>query len=73
MKSKELLKQYRSKSSKDLLHEMDAKKQKLNELYFDNEFRKTKDIKAIRKTRENIAQIWTILHEKLDKTERSSK
>jgi len=73
MKSKEMLKQFRLKSNKDLLHELETKNKKLHELYFDNEFRKTKDIKSIKKTKHSIAQIWTILHEKLTEKDSRSK
>ncbi|OGD65458.1 50S ribosomal protein L29 [Candidatus Berkelbacteria bacterium RIFCSPHIGHO2_12_FULL_36_9] len=69
MKKIEELKEFRAKNIKTLTIELDKQYKKLRELRFGTEFRKTKDIKSIYKTRKDIARIWTIISEKMHEEE----
>ena len=72
MKAKENLKQFRGKNVKDLSEEMKKQYKKLYEYRFDATFRKNKNIKAIKNIRKNIARIWSVLGEKIEKENKDS-
>jgi len=65
MKTSDELKNLRLKSIKDLYIELKKQYKKLNDLNFDKEFRKTKDVKSISKSKQYVARIWTVIQEKL--------
>lgn len=66
MKKANELKELRAKNVKVLQADLDNLNNKLNSLRFDKEFRKNKDVNAIKKTRQSIARSWTILREKFN-------
>ncbi len=66
MKIKEELKELRSKNIKDLSKSLDKENAKLRELKFSQGFRKLKDSSAIKKCKNKIARIWTIMSEKIE-------
>lgn len=70
MKIKEQLKQLRLKSAKQLSQELMKDYLHLNELRFNFEFRKSKNIKAIKEHKKSIARKWTILREKIIASEK---
>lgn len=67
MKSRNELKEFRSQNPKQLYKELEKNYQKLRELNFADKFRKNKDINIIKKTRQTIARIWTVLGEAVSK------
>lgn len=69
MKIKEDLKDLRNKNIKDLSKLVDKENDKLRDLKFSQGFRKLKDSRAIKKTKINIARIWTVIGEKIEKEE----
>jgi len=73
MKSKEELKNIRSKNVRDLYEDLKKQYQKLQELNFQSEFRKNKDLNSQKKTRRYVARIWTVLNEKLAKDDKGAK
>lgn len=72
MKVRSDLKEFRSKGVKELTQELKKQYKKLRELRFAAEFRKNKDLKSIRKTRQIIARLWTVLGEKMEKESKRS-
>jgi ribosomal protein L29 len=58
------LKELRDKEAKVLTKDLAFLQEKLTKLRTDLAFRKLKNIRQISATRKQIAQIWTILHEK---------
>jgi len=71
MKIKEQIKEYRGKNIKVLLVEIEKLNKKLRDLRFGTQFKKTKDITSIAKTKKTIARVSTIISEKIE--EESSK
>ena len=61
---KQKLQEYRRKSIAELQKNLADEREKLNELQFDIHRGKVKDISQFKKTKENIAQILTIINEK---------
>lgn len=55
----------RNKDRKDLYKELQETQKKLTELRLSQSFRKLKNYREISRTRKKIAQIWTILSEKI--------
>jgi large subunit ribosomal protein L29 len=66
MKIKEKNKELRSKSIKDLTKILNKEYDNLHQLRFDTKFRNIKDINNIRKTKKNIARVYTIINEKIN-------
>lgn len=67
MKQNDYLKQLRSKDNKALVKMLKEQYDKLYDLRFSDKFRNLKDISQIKKTKKNIAKIYTILNENIDK------
>jgi len=65
MKNTKILKEYREKDIKNLSRERDSLRDKLATLRSDLAFRKLKNVRQILATRKQIAQISTILNEKV--------
>jgi len=65
MKNTKILKEYREKDIKNLSREKDSLRDKLAILRSDLAFRKLKNVRQILATRKQIAQISTILNEKV--------
>lgn len=66
MKIKEELKQLRTKNIGELTKNLDKEYSKLREEKFARGFRKLKDLRAIKKTKEKIARIWTVIGEEIN-------
>lgn len=65
MRKKQTLKELREKDIKTLTKELFNLNEKLAKLRADLAFRKLKNVKQVFTTRKQIAQIWTILNEKV--------
>lgn len=65
MRKKQILKELREKDIKTLTKELVGLNEKLAKLRADLAFRKLKNVKQVYLTRQQIAQIWTILNEKV--------
>jgi ribosomal protein L29 len=78
MKSKNQLKELRAKSDKELILELKNSYNDLRKFLFQLKIRELKDVSKVKKTKIKIAQILTILREKLkeetdeEKTKRQS-
>ncbi|EKD56290.1 MAG: hypothetical protein ACD_58C00239G0013 [uncultured bacterium] len=68
MKVKEEIKLLINKSGKDLTKELNEGYVKLQKLKFAQAFGKTKDSNEIKKTKHHIARIWTIIRQKVNKS-----
>lgn len=73
MKNKELLKELKAKKEKDLLIDLKNAYENLRKLRFQAKTRQLKDINSIKKEKKKIAQILTILREKIETTESQKK
>lgn len=65
MKSKEDLKQLRTNGLKELTGELNKEYNILRDATFARGFRKLKDLRAIKKSKQRIARIWTTIGEKI--------
>ena len=61
----EELREFRSKSNKELLNELKKSYEDLRNLRFQAKMRELKDVSKIKKVKEKIARILTVLREKI--------